>query len=64
MMCELRRHESLSESACKRACKRASYNSESSDLQPESTASEPAVVSLLDSLRAPQKYELTRKRAS
>ena len=62
MMCELRRHEPLSESACKRA----SYNSESSDLQPESTASEAAVVSLLDrlQLRAPQKYELTHKCAS
>ena len=60
MTCELGRHEPLSESACKRA----SYNSESSDLQPESTASEPAVVSLLDRLRAPQKYELTHKRAS
>ena len=57
MTCELRRHEPLSESACK--C--VSYNSESSDLQPASTASEPAVVSLLDRLRAPQKYELTRK---
>ena len=49
--CELRRHEPLSESACKRK----SYNSESCDLQPESTASEPAVVSLLDHLRAPQR---------
>ena len=42
----------------------ASYNSDSSDLQPESTASEPAVVSLFNRLRAPQKYELTRKHTS
>ena len=38
------------------------YNySGSSDLQPESTAREPAMVSLLDCLQAPQEYELTRK---
>ena len=38
----------------------SSSYSESSDLQPESTASKPAVVSLLDRLRAPRMYELTR----
>ena len=39
------------------------FSSGSSDFQPKNTASEPTVVVLLDRLQAPQKFELTRKRA-